>query len=215
MLLLIGAIIIGLNPAQAQTPNDPNPRMQTFNHDLGVECTHCHTAGNWAGDDNPQFAFTIRMSKMQDGLNAGPLRDFGGGLTCWTCHRGSAKPARMPRAGWETRLANWPEPLKLAEADAKKPAEEVYKNIQSLKGSAAGGLAMTMSVFAAALDVGCDYCHVAGHWESDEKQPKKTARIMLTLFPEVNRFFDAGRKPNMQCYTCHHGMAKPQRVPPA
>ncbi len=74
-------------------------------------------------------------------------------LYCWSCHRGNSKPARMPRAGWEDRLAKWPDSLKLGAADARKPAEEVYRNIQSLKGSSAGGLAMTMSVFAAALGV--------------------------------------------------------------
>jgi hypothetical protein len=207
LLLSIGAAIHG--------QDQPNPlRMQAMNRDLGVTCSYCHVSGGWTRDDNPQFAFTIRMSKMQDGLNAGTLRDFGG-ITCWTCHRGNAKPARMPRSGWEDRLANWPAKLKLADADAKRPAEEVYRNIQSLKGSAAGGLAMTMSVFAAALDVSCEYCHVADHWDSDAKAPKKTARRMLSLFPEVATYFETSRQPRMQCYTCHQGSPKPQRVPAA
>jgi Photosynthetic reaction centre cytochrome C subunit len=119
----------------------------------------------------------------------------------------------MPRAGWEDRLANWPEALKLADADTRKPAEEVYRNIQSLKGSGAGGLAMTMSVFSAALGVSCDYCHIEGQWDSDARPAKKTARRMLGLFAEFPHYFESSRQPSMQCYTCHQGSPKPQRRP--
>jgi hypothetical protein len=205
LLLWTGVALMRAGEAQ----DERNPRMEAMNRALGVECGYCHVVGNWAKDDSPRFAFTIRMSKMVDGLNTGTLHDFGG-VTCWTCHRGKAAPSRMPRAGWEERLAKWPETLKLSDADAKKPAEEVYRNIQSLKGSAAGGLPMTMSVFAAALDVSCEYCHVAGQWDSDAKPAKKTARRMLGLFAEIPQYFDSSRQLRMQCYTCHQGSPKPQ-----
>jgi len=85
--------------------------MQALSRALGVECAQCHAADDWKRDDKQQFAFTTRMMKMTEGLSAGTLRDMGG-LTCWTCHRGKLKPERMPRAGWQDRLAKWPEALK-------------------------------------------------------------------------------------------------------
>jgi hypothetical protein len=206
---LIWVAMLAAGVCHAQTEN---PRMRVMARDLGVACGYCHLAGTWRDDSKPQFAFTIRMTQMQDGLNGGTLRGFGG-VTCWTCHRGKAIPARMPRASWQDLLAKWPASLKLSEADARKPAEEVYRNIQSLKGSGAGGLAMTMSVFAGALGVSCDYCHIEGEWESDARAAKRTARTMLGLFAEIPRYFESSRQPGMQCYTCHQGAAKPQRGP--
>jgi hypothetical protein len=189
-------------------------RMKTIDRALGVECSHCHVGDDWKRGDKPEFAFASRMMKMAQGLSSGTLRDLGG-VTCWTCHRGQVKPARMPRASWEDRLSKWPDALKLSAEDAKKPAREVYRNVPSMANAPAGGFAMTMSVFAAALGVSCDHCHVPGHWESDEKPAKQTARRMLRLFSEIPEYFESSRQPNMQCYTCHQGSAKPQRQPGA
>ena len=57
-----------------------------------------------------------------------------------------------------------------------KMAEQVYKNIQSTPDASAGSLAMAMSIFAGALGVGCEHCHVPGHWDSDKKPAKVTAQ---------------------------------------
>jgi hypothetical protein len=195
---------------RAQDP--ASTTMPAINRALGVECAHCHTVDDWKRDDKPEFAFAGRMMKMVQGLNSGTLHDFGG-VSCWTCHRGNLKPARMPRASWQDRLDKWPESLKLSAEDAKKPAREVYKNVQSMPDAAAGSFAMTMSVFAGGLGVGCDYCHVAGKWESDEKPAKRTARVMLKLFAEIPPYFEKSRQPSLQCYTCHQGSPKPQHAP--
>jgi len=184
-------------------------QMRSMSNDLGVECTACHLADDWSNNQKPQFAAAARMIRMTDGLSAGTLKAFGG-VTCWTCHRGKTTPARMPRAGWEDHLAHWPADARVSEEDAKKPAQQVFRNIQSLKDSPAGGLPMTMSVFAAALGVGCDYCHVPAQWESDQKSTKQTARSMLRLFSEVPKYFEGAKPPSLQCFTCHQGAPKPQ-----
>jgi DNA-binding transcriptional regulator YiaG len=186
--------------------------METINRTLGVECSHCHTVDDWKNANKPEFAFAARMMKMVDGLNAGTLKGIGT-VTCWSCHRGKVKPARMPRAGWEDRLAHWPEALKLSTEDAKKPAKEVYRNVQAMPNAAAGGFAMTMSVFSAALGVSCEHCHVPGRWESDDKEAERTARVMLRLFDEIPIYFEKSRQPGMQCFTCHQGSVKPERGP--
>jgi hypothetical protein len=157
-------------------------------------------------------SFAQRMTRMTQGLSGGTLQDFGG-ITCWTCHRGNTKPARMPREGWQDQLAHWPEALKLSREDARKPAGEVYRNLRVLATVPAGSIAMNMSIYGAALGVTCEHCHVPGEWASDEKAAKRTARKMLGLFTEIPAYFDTARQPSMQCYTCHQGSVKPQRQP--
>jgi hypothetical protein len=187
-------------------------KMEAIDRALGVGCAHCHTSEDWKRGDKPEFSMAGRMIKMTDGLSAGTLRNLGG-VTCWTCHRGSVKPVRMLHASWEDRLAHWPEALKLGAEDAKKSRREVYKNIQATREDSAGSLPMAMSIFAGALGVGCDYCHVLGRWDSDEKPAKVTARLMLRMFDEIPHYFEEGHQPVMQCYTCHQGSPKPEREP--
>jgi len=38
-----------------------------------------------------------------------------------------------------------------------------------------------MQFIAASLGVKCDHCHAEGHFDSDEKKPKETARKMMTM----------------------------------
>ncbi len=47
-------------------------------------------------------------------------------------------------------------------AQAPKPAEEVYKNIQVLKGMPSPNLMNVMKSFTVSLGVKCDFCHVMG-----------------------------------------------------
>jgi hypothetical protein len=212
VILLTAPGAIGIAAAQGPPHNDV-ARMQSINRALDVECSYCHIVDQWKRDEKPPFPFALRMTQMMEGLNTGTLHDVGG-VTCWSCHRGALKPKRMPREGWQDRLAHWPDALKLSPEDAREPASEVYKNIQLMTKAPAGSLPTNMSIYASALGVSCDYCHVPGDWESDEKPAKRTARRMITMFTEFPKYFEGSRQPSMQCYTCHHGSAKPERQPP-
>jgi tetratricopeptide (TPR) repeat protein len=78
-----------------------------------------------------------------------------------------------------------------------------------------------MRTFSFSLNVRCQYCHATiegvsfkdANFGSDEKETKKTARAMLRMVDAINREYIAklGRQaPNqVQCVTCHHGLAKP------
>ena len=62
-----------------------------------------------------------------------------------------------------------------------RPAEQVFKNIQSLKGIPADQFMTTMGFFSASLGENCTYCHVeesGGSWEryADDNAHKRTAR---------------------------------------
>ena len=53
-----------------------------------------------------------------------------------------------------------------------KPAEEVYKNIQVMKGVPAPRLMGAMQFFTKSLGVECSYCHVPNEFDKDDKAPK-------------------------------------------
>jgi len=94
-----------------------------------------------------------------------------------------------------------------------KKAEEQFKNIQVLKGIPADQLVPTMQFVTASLGVECDFCHVQGAFEKDDKKTKQTARKMMEMMFAINADnFDRNRQ--VTCYTCHRGNAKPVGMPP-
>src|SRR5262245_41228421 len=51
-----------------------------------------------------------------------------------------------------------------------KPAEQVFKNIQILKGMPAARILRIMELgYARSLGVNCTHCHVADAWEKEDK----------------------------------------------
>src|ERR1700733_157941 len=69
--------------------------MRTFTTGLGVQCTYCHVAGNYASDENPKKIAARKMIGMAQKINA----EFPDGkmhVSCFTCHRGEAQPKTAP-----------------------------------------------------------------------------------------------------------------------
>jgi len=100
-----------------------------------------------------------------------------------------------------------------AQAPESKTAEQVYKNIQQLKGTPADQLNAAMQFIAVSLGVECESCHVAGKYEADDKNNKKTAREMLAMTASINKDSFRGQR-QVTCYTCHRGSLRPVSVPP-
>jgi len=101
-------------------------------------------------------------------------------------------------------------------APPAKPAlaEEVFKNVQVLKGIPVDEFMNTMGVFSAALGMSCENCHVANDskWENyagDNSEKKKTARRMVSMMAAINKSFFAGRQV-ITCYSCHRGSDRPK-----
>jgi hypothetical protein len=182
---VIGVLILS---ATVSGQEDVQARMQAWSRDLGVECTHCHVEGVWADASKPVFEFAQRMNRMVAALNAGPLTEIGG-VTCWTCHRGRTVPPRLPRESWEKIRADH-----LAEF-ADRPDR-----------------AIAMSVYAASLGVECSHCH-----ETDRALNTKAAKAIVTkmnaIFEEIPKHFDDKRRPVTQCFMCHQGRTRPERIP--
>ncbi len=93
-----------------------------------------------------------------------------------------------------------------------KTAEQVFKNIQVFKGVPADQFIPTMQFIAASLGVECDFCHVQGAFEKDDKKPKQIARKMVEMMVAINADnFDRHRQ--VTCYSCHRGNARPLAIP--
>jgi hypothetical protein len=101
---------------------------------------------------------------------------------------------------------------------AEKPlvAEDVFKNVQVLKGISVNEFMGTMGVFSAALGMSCENCHAAddSKWENyaADNPRKQTARRMVVMMADINRTNFGGRQV-VTCYSCHRGSDRPKLTP--
>jgi hypothetical protein len=185
--------------------------MQSMKANLGRKCGLCHDPQNWPSDDKPEKTTARKMIRMAYQID----QDFFHGearVTCFTCHAGHEKPDPLPEK-LQDHAPSSPRPV-LSDADKAKPAEQVYKNIQSLKGLPAGKIDTVMGFFTAELNVDCTFCHVDGKWALDDKKPKRRAREMLAMTGMIAKtYYDGGHSP-VNCWTCHKGTKEPARTPP-
>ena len=96
-------------------------------------------------------------------------------------------------------------------------SEEVFKNVQILKGIPVDQFMDTMGMFAAALSLNCVDCHTSesvGSWDhfADETALKRTARRMMLMVNTINKDNFGGARA-LTCYTCHRGDLRPKSVP--
>ncbi len=104
-----------------------------------------------------------------------------------------------------------------AAQQAKAPmAEQVFKNVQALKGITVDDFLGTMGVMSAAVGYDCSECHIGAgtdtvDWAADNPK-KNTARRMVLMVNAINRDNFSGRR-MVSCYTCHHGRDRPSTTP--
>ena len=104
-------------------------------------------------------------------------------------------------------------PTARGQAADVKTAEQVYKNIIALKGTPADQLGASMQFIAASLGVECEFCHVQGKFEADDKPAKKTAREMIAMTLGIDKDSFRGRL-QVTCFSCHRGSTNPVGTPP-
>ena len=102
------------------------------------------------------------------------------------------------------------------------PAEQVFKNIQTLKGVPARNVIAIMEVgYSQSLGVTCTHCHVVNQWDSDDKAAKAVTRDMWKMMQTINTDLLQniknlkGPNPIVNCTTCHRGQVKPALNMPA
>ena len=99
-----------------------------------------------------------------------------------------------------------------APTQTPKMAEQVFKNIQVLKGVPADQVIPAMQFIAASLGVECEFCHVRNAFEKDDKDEKVTARKMMQMMFTANKETFEGKR-EVTCYTCHRGSTEPVGTP--
>jgi len=97
-----------------------------------------------------------------------------------------------------------------------------FTNLQVLpKDTTKADLQSTMRKFAFALNVRCPYCHMEKtdktiDFASDDKQNKKTARVMLQMVATINHDYvgkiETTAPAHVECVTCHHGITQPRTL---
>jgi hypothetical protein len=136
----------------------------------------------------------------------------------------AATPVAAPRAGGMPPNPNQESNDQVAKAVLERiagrenePAEQVFKNIQSLKGVPAGRFVRIMNMgYSRALGVGCLHCHYGPDYSSDEKRQKRAAREMMAMNKVINDRLQSLQnlegKPEeraVNCSTCHRGQVDP------
>ena len=95
-------------------------------------------------------------------------------------------------------------------------SDQVFKNVQALKGIPVDEFLGTMGIMAAALQFDCSDCHVnAGtanvDWAADTPR-KIMARRMVNMVAAINQNNFGGRQ-LVTCWTCHRNRDKPLVTP--
>jgi hypothetical protein len=95
-------------------------------------------------------------------------------------------------------------------------AEQVFKNIQALKGIPVDEFMETMGIMTAAIGFDCLDCHIGAgtdrvDWAADTPR-KIMARYMVNMVATINKNNFGGRQ-MVTCWTCHRNRDKPQVTP--
>jgi hypothetical protein len=90
--------------------------------------------------------------------------------------------------------------------------EDVFKNVQALKGIGVDDFMLTMGIMSAALGSDCVGCHPSAgtdhvDWALDTPR-KRTARRMVQMVTTINRDNFNSRQV-VTCWTCHRGRDRP------
>ena len=83
--------------------DDLVPAMQFISASLGVECEYCHVEHAFDKDDKKEKKFARHMIEMTMNINKD---NFEGKrwVTCYSCHRGAAKPISIPVISAEEKM---------------------------------------------------------------------------------------------------------------
>lgn len=118
-----------------------------------------------------------------------------------------------------TLYAQQPSSAQVAAATPNTPqmSEQVFKNVQVLKGIPVDQFMGTMGVFTTSLSLCCGNCHTGAgtsnpKWEDDPPR-KRTARAMIRMVQNINNTSFGGRQV-VTCWTCHRGQLSPAVTPP-
>lgn len=179
---------------------------------IGAECKECHPVEHFESDEVRAKLKTRQMLRLSVEI-AELFFDKQARVTCFTCHRGKWSPEQDPPLAERMRAAKHPVPV-LSEDESAKPAEEVFRRVESFKGQSAASMMSAMSLWTAAVGVDCTYCHTEeGKWDAEDVVQKDVTRAMVAMTKRINDTWFAG-EPVVTCWGCHRGMPIPERTAP-
>src|SRR5690349_11979465 len=105
----------------------------------------------------------------------------------------------------------------MAAVEKQPKAEDVFTNVQVLKGIPVSEFMNTMGFFSASLGLNCVFCHVPESlqdWKkfAEDVPRKRIARNMIAMVNGINKSSFGGRAV-VTCYSCHHGNERPKPIP--
>src|SRR5205814_8836935 len=107
--------------------------------------------------------------------------------------------------------------VKAQAPQSEKPimAEDVFKNIQVLRGLTLDQFMGTMGFIASSLSMNCSECHDLsgpGDYATDANPRKLMARRMILMVDMFNKVNFAGKR-EVTCFSCHRGASRPKITP--
>lgn len=165
---------------------------------LGVSCTYCHNAANFAYD-TPTKKVARSMISMVGKIDSewvAPIhRDYpnyavNGAVGCVTCHRGSPlHPVTYNIV--PVQYLDWP-------AKSSRQAGFVVNSMYSV---------------ARSLGVNCLFCHNSADFVTLQYYPtNQIAHRMWQMVDKINHQYTPSNIEAITCYTCHHGAKWPTEL---
>jgi hypothetical protein len=114
-------------------------------------------------------------------------------------------------------LAIVPAVAQTVPAEKQIMVEDIFKNVQVLKGIPVDEFMDTMGFFAASIGLNCTGCHVPEalqDWSrfADDVPRKRIARGMIRMVDSINKEKFGGRR-MLTCWSCHRGTQAPELIP--
>jgi hypothetical protein len=169
--------------------------MTYYTTALGVSCTYCHSALNFAYD-TPTKKIARTMQIMSNGVThdwIDPVKkDYSnyavaGAVGCATCHRGAPQMA----VKWNI-----------------VPVQ--YLNYGNKSTKQAGYVVNSMYSAARSLGVNCLFCHNSADFVTLQYYPtNKIAHRMWAMVDDINHKYLPPNVEAVTCYTCHQGAKWP------
>ena len=190
------------------------PSMRYMTAALGVRCDYCHEAERFESDDKPTKQRAREMMKMMFAIDTD---NFSGRreVTCYTCHRGAAKPVSVPALASANTAAPGALAVQGANAATSEPSSEASTSTTT---GAAASLPDVEDIFAKYVQAigGTEAIHrnktriekgmvegphvVHGTMETYRLAPNKAFAVLHTASGDtmegVNGAIGWGRRPN-------------------
>lgn len=173
-------------------------QMANYTQALGVSCTYCHNAANFAYD-TPTKKISRTMITMVQQVDANwitpvhhdyPNYAVSGAVGCVTCHRG------QPLHDVELNVV----PVQYLDWPAKTTRQ-------------AGVVVNSMYSVSKSLGVNCLFCHNSADFVTLQYYPtNRIAHRMWQMVDAINHKYLPANIEAVTCYTCHHGAKWPTEL---